>query len=106
MNIAPAIKFSLEECMEYIAGDEYLEVTPKSPAHPQGAPGRERAQEAREEAAAGLRSLQAVGSLQSAVGSPRVFSRLRGYGGPTAVGGGAKRLFPSSRLVPSPSSFP
>ena len=30
MNIAPAIKFSLEECMEYIAGDEYLEVTPKS----------------------------------------------------------------------------
>jgi GTP-binding protein len=29
-NIAPAVKFSLEECMEYIAGDEYLEVTPKS----------------------------------------------------------------------------
>jgi GTP-binding protein len=24
------VKFSLEECMEYIAGDEYLEVTPKS----------------------------------------------------------------------------
>ncbi|MCB0795406.1 MAG: translational GTPase TypA [Flavobacteriales bacterium] len=30
MNIAPAVKFSLEECMEYIAADEYLEVTPKS----------------------------------------------------------------------------
>ncbi|MCC6399423.1 MAG: translational GTPase TypA, partial [Flavobacteriales bacterium] len=30
VNIAPAIKFSLEECMEYIAEDEYLEVTPKS----------------------------------------------------------------------------
>ena len=29
-NIAPAVKFSLEECMEYIADDEYLEVTPKS----------------------------------------------------------------------------
>jgi GTP-binding protein len=29
-NIAPAVKFSLEECMEYIANDEYLEVTPKS----------------------------------------------------------------------------
>ncbi len=29
-NIAPAVKFSLEECMEYISDDEYLEVTPKS----------------------------------------------------------------------------
>jgi len=29
-SIAPAVKFSLEECMEYIANDEYLEVTPKS----------------------------------------------------------------------------
>jgi len=29
-NIAPAVKFSLEECMEYITNDEYLEVTPKS----------------------------------------------------------------------------
>ncbi len=30
VNIAPAVKFSLEECMEYIMDDEYLEVTPKS----------------------------------------------------------------------------
>jgi GTP-binding protein len=30
VGIAPAVKFSLEECMEYIGGDEYLEVTPKS----------------------------------------------------------------------------
>jgi GTP-binding protein len=30
MGIAPAIKFSLEEAMEYIKGDEYVEVTPKS----------------------------------------------------------------------------
>ncbi len=30
VSIAPAVKFSLEECMEYIAEDEYLEVTPKS----------------------------------------------------------------------------
>jgi len=30
MNIAPAIKFSLEEAMEYIGEDEYLEVTPRS----------------------------------------------------------------------------
>ncbi|MBK7944992.1 MAG: translational GTPase TypA [Flavobacteriales bacterium] len=30
LNIAPAVKFSLEECMEYIAEDEYLEVTPKN----------------------------------------------------------------------------
>lgn len=30
MKIAPAIKFSLEEAMEYIAEDEYLEVTPAS----------------------------------------------------------------------------
>jgi GTP-binding protein len=30
LNIAPAVKFSLEECMEYIANDEYLEVTPKN----------------------------------------------------------------------------
>ena len=30
VSIAPAVKFSLEECMEYIAHDEYLEVTPKS----------------------------------------------------------------------------
>jgi len=29
-RIAPAIKFSLEECLEYIQGDEYVEVTPKS----------------------------------------------------------------------------
>lgn len=29
MNIAPAIKFSLEEIMEYVKEDEYVEVTPK-----------------------------------------------------------------------------
>jgi GTP-binding protein len=29
-NISPAIKFSLEEAMEYIRNDEYVEVTPKS----------------------------------------------------------------------------
>ena len=29
-RIAPAIKFSLEECMEYIQNDEYIEVTPQS----------------------------------------------------------------------------
>ncbi len=28
--IIPAVKFSLEECMEYIKDDEYVEVTPKS----------------------------------------------------------------------------
>ena len=30
VRIAPAVKFSLEECMEYIEKDEYLEITPKS----------------------------------------------------------------------------
>jgi GTP-binding protein len=30
LSIAPAIKFSLEEAMEYIGEDEYIEVTPKS----------------------------------------------------------------------------
>jgi len=30
MKIAPKINFSLEECMEYIKSDEYLEVTPES----------------------------------------------------------------------------
>lgn len=30
MVLVPAIKFSLEECMEFIAEDEYLEVTPSS----------------------------------------------------------------------------
>ena len=30
MKIAPKVDFSLEECMEYIKGDEYLEVTPLS----------------------------------------------------------------------------
>jgi GTP-binding protein len=30
MRIAPAIKFSLEEAMEYIQKDEYVELTPKS----------------------------------------------------------------------------
>ena len=30
VQIAPKIDFSLEECMEYIQADEYLEVTPKS----------------------------------------------------------------------------
>lgn len=30
MRIAPAVKFSLEESMEYIQNDEYIEVTPKS----------------------------------------------------------------------------
>jgi GTP-binding protein len=30
MHIAPAIKFSLEEAMEYIQSDEYVEITPKS----------------------------------------------------------------------------
>jgi GTP-binding protein len=29
-SITPAIKFSLEQCMEYIKKDEYVEVTPKS----------------------------------------------------------------------------
>jgi GTP-binding protein len=29
-RIAPAIKFSLEEAMEYIQADEYIEVTPQS----------------------------------------------------------------------------
>jgi GTP-binding protein len=29
MRIAPAVKFSLEEALEYIKEDEYLEVTPK-----------------------------------------------------------------------------
>ena len=28
-RIAPAIKFSLEESMEYIQADEYIEVTPQ-----------------------------------------------------------------------------
>jgi GTP-binding protein len=30
MKIAPAIKFTLEEALEYIQSDEYVEVTPKS----------------------------------------------------------------------------
>ena len=30
MKIAPKVDLSLEECMEYIKGDEYLEVTPES----------------------------------------------------------------------------
>jgi GTP-binding protein len=30
MRIAPPVKFSLEEALEYIQGDEYVEVTPKS----------------------------------------------------------------------------
>ena len=29
-KIAPKVKFSLEEAMEYIKEDEYLEVTPES----------------------------------------------------------------------------
>ncbi len=29
VRIAPAVKFSLEECMEYVQEDEYVEVTPK-----------------------------------------------------------------------------
>ncbi len=28
--LTPPIRFSLEEAMEYLAGDEYIEVTPKS----------------------------------------------------------------------------
>ncbi len=30
MNLAPPVKFSLEEALEYIQSDEYVEVTPKS----------------------------------------------------------------------------
>ena len=30
IRIAPATKFSLEEALEYIQGDEYVEVTPVS----------------------------------------------------------------------------
>ena len=30
LKIAPKIKFSLEECLEYIKSDDYLEVTPQS----------------------------------------------------------------------------
>src|SRR5690606_11800260 len=30
MRIAPAIKFSLEEALEYIQEDEYVEITPKN----------------------------------------------------------------------------
>jgi GTP-binding protein len=29
-NLTPPVRFSLEEAMEYIRGDEYLEITPKS----------------------------------------------------------------------------
>jgi len=29
-NLTPPVRFSLEEAMEYIRGDEYMEVTPKS----------------------------------------------------------------------------
>ena len=28
--LAPPVRFSLEEAMEYIAADEYIEITPKS----------------------------------------------------------------------------
>jgi GTP-binding protein len=28
--LAPPVRFSLEEAMEYIASDEYIEITPKS----------------------------------------------------------------------------
>jgi GTP-binding protein len=30
VKLAPPVKFSLEEALEYIQGDEYVEVTPKS----------------------------------------------------------------------------
>ncbi len=30
MTIAPKVKFSLEEAMEYIQDDEYVEITPKN----------------------------------------------------------------------------
>jgi GTP-binding protein len=30
MRISPAVKFTLEEALEYIQSDEYVEVTPKS----------------------------------------------------------------------------
>jgi len=30
MRIAPKIRFSLEEAMEYIQADEYVEITPKN----------------------------------------------------------------------------
>jgi GTP-binding protein len=30
VSIAPAVKFSLEEALEYVGEDEYVEVTPKS----------------------------------------------------------------------------
>jgi GTP-binding protein len=30
LSIAPAVKYSLEEAMEYIGNDEYVEVTPQS----------------------------------------------------------------------------
>jgi GTP-binding protein len=30
MRMAPKINFSLEECMEYIQGDELVEITPNS----------------------------------------------------------------------------
>jgi hypothetical protein len=51
-NIAPAVKFSLEECMEYISDDEYLEVTPKS-LRMRKIPGRERRKKAQQEAGDG-----------------------------------------------------
>ena len=30
IRLAPVVKFTLEEALEYIQGDEYVEVTPKS----------------------------------------------------------------------------
>ena len=30
LKVAPPVKLSLEECLEHVAGDEYLEVTPAS----------------------------------------------------------------------------
>ena len=30
VKLIPPVKFSLEECLEYIQGDEYVEVTPEN----------------------------------------------------------------------------
>ena len=47
VRIAPAKKFSLEEALEYIQGDEYVEVTPESLRVRKGNVERNRSKESR-----------------------------------------------------------
>ena len=71
LRLIPISKLSLEGCLEFLAPDELLEVTPGEPAHPQADPEPRAAHEGQEQAE--------VSSSAYKINIPSTESRCRGW---------------------------